>query len=487
MSVPNVSITILDNQLGIIPDSAGEVAIIMGCSSKGPLNKPAAFARAKDVQDNFGFGDAVESACYVIENTGKPIVFCKINNATDGYAGYLDVSGVEGSSIVTIDAASKPWDEYEGYLIVTTGGTIGTAGIKFRWSLDGGRTLSPVTGLGTANNWTFPNSGNPGIKLNFAAGDLNIGDVVTFLTDAPKWGASDIQDGMDAVGKSAYNWNFVHLVGPTDAAEATVFAAELEELVTSLNKYRWGMVNTRRFDIDETEGDYFTAISTDFADFVSKRLVVCYGYAKTLSSVSRALYRRPVAFSVISRAVDVDMAIDLGQVDLGPLDGVKIKDAQQNPDDHDEAIYPGADDERFTTLRSWDGLQGAYVNNAKLMSPAGSDFQFVQHRRVMDSACATTRSTLILRIGKAIRVDKKTGFILPQDKLEIESAVNSALRTTLVALDRVSDAIFVLNSMDNVISDSTLRGSVRITPLAYIKQIDVDIAFKNPAGSFVQV
>lgn len=488
MSVPGVSIQILDNQLGLKPDSTNQVPVFMGCSSLGTALKPAKYSRVEDLHAAFGEGDAVEAAAYTLENTGKPIIFIKIEPSVDGYIDYLDASGVTGSSVPEIDPASDPWDDYEGYIIVIAGGTIGTPGIKIRWSLDGGRTLSPVTALGSNNYFVFPNSGVHGCQVDFNAGDLNAGDVITFRTDAPKWDTQGISDAFDALAKSALQWHYVYLVGPCDVSEATVFSTELEALVV-LNKakYRWGMVNTRKVAIGETEAEYYDAMSTDFANFSSKRTSVGYGWAKTLSSIRRAFYRRPIAFGVIGRATDISISTDLGEVERGPLPGIQIADSAGNPDDHDEAIYPGADDARFTTLRSFDAFPGVYVNNGNLFSPPGSDFKFIQHRRVIDTTCDIARYTLNLRIGKSVRVDRVTGFILTQDKLEIESAVNAALRNQLIGLGHVSDAYFILNSQDNINADSTLRGKLRVLPLGYIKFIEVTIAFVNPANSIVSV
>jgi hypothetical protein len=70
-------------------------------------------------------------------NAGDLATFSTIG-PIEAAAGELVDSG-GGTSVVTIAADTHPSDDYELYLEIVTGGTIGVEGITLRWSLTGGR------------------------------------------------------------------------------------------------------------------------------------------------------------------------------------------------------------------------------------------------------------------------------------------------------------------------------------------------------------
>ncbi|MCC6557190.1 MAG: hypothetical protein IT372_29920 [Polyangiaceae bacterium] len=475
---------LLDGALGVLPPGLGDLMAVVGPAVDGPMEMPAAFAQTKYLISNFGAGPAVEAACYAVERTGKPVVFVRSGASTSGGYGALDASRFTGSATPSLDASTHPDDEYEVVLVFPRGGTIGTTGITYRWSLDGGRTLSPEMGLGVLQSLTLPDGGD--VKIDFGAGTVTANSRLAFRTSAPQWSNSQLSAAFAALRKTNLPWKVAQVCGALDPSGVATVGAELLAMANA-GKYRWAIGNTRGPNLGETPADYYTALSGAFASSAEKRLALCAGYAKTLSSVSRRTLRRPISVAVAARAVGIDAAIDLSEIDLGPLPGVEIRDANQNPDEHDETAFPGLDDARFTTLRTIEGYEGVYITNPRLLSPTGSDFVFIQHRRVMDLACETVRTWLTRRISKPIRLDKRTGFVLEEEAREIESGVNAALRTVLLSKRRASDAVFVLSRTDNILSTFTLTGEARIVPLGYPKLINVDIGFHNPAIRVVKV
>lgn len=476
--IPSVQQNILDGALGVMPASLGDILALVGPASGGPYNTPAGFGRSTDVVSNFVGGPLVEAAAYALEYLGRPIIVVRTHTTTPGSYGTLSVS-FTGTSVPTLDAATHPDDEYEAGLVIVTGGTIGTASpaITLQWTLDGFRTLSPVTGLGTANSFTFPGSG--GITVDFAAGTVIAKDKLSFPCVAPAWSNADLDAALTALGNTKLGWNLAEIVGPIGDTAASTILASLTSMANK-GKYKAAIGNTRSQTAAETFPDYVTALASLYASVAGTRLSLFGGYAKTLSSVTRRTYRRPASFSVAARAAAVDAKIDLAEIDLGPLPGVAIRDGNGNPDEYDETVWPGLDDARLGSLRTVEGYEGVYVNNPRLLSPTGSDFDFLQMIRVMNAACDATRRYLMTRLSKAILLDKKTGFILEEEARAIEAGANNALRTALLATGRASDAAFVLSRTDPILQTKTLTGQTRIIPLGYPKFISNDVSFYNP-------
>jgi Protein of unknown function (DUF2586) len=476
MSQPAITITELDGALGVTPESAGKLLALVGPATAGPKNLPAAFARVKDVISTFTGGPLVEAGCHSIERYSRPVILVRTDASTAGSAGTLVTTGVTGTSVVTL--TGLPNDDYELALRVVKGGTIGVAGITFQWSLDGGRTWSPLIALGTAT--TFPIPGAGGLTLNFAAGTLVAGDAVTSRTSAPTWSAAELGAGLDALAASQLAWEIVEPVGPIDSNSFDTLELKLAAMAAG-GKYRAWSGGARMPNAGESEATYFTALSGIFGSKASLHGELAAGACKLTSSVSGRKYKRPASYVIAAREAASSEEVNIADVNLGPLAGVSIRDANGNPDEHDESLYPGLDDARFAVLRTWEGFPGVYVNRPRLFSPAGSDFQLMPHRRVLNLAHGSLRGFFIRRLNRPILVSAATGFILEEEALEIEAGARKSMEAVLLAKPKASAVQFALSRTDNLLSTKTLTGDARVVPLGYPEYINLTVGFYNPA------
>lgn len=480
MSVPAVTLTERDGSIGVLP-SGEKIAAACGACDGGTAAVPAAYARKQDVIATFTRGPLVDFGCAYIERTGKPILLCKTGNTTAATEDTIDVTGVTGTSVVTYGSDTTANDDYQLYFKVTLGGTIGTGPITVQYSYDDGRTLSPPYSLGTANTFTFPNSG--GVGLAFAAGTLVTGDVVRGRTHAPHWNTTEVGAAIAALLASAQPWALLHVVG--DIA-ATDFDA-IETAFAATKEHMW--VGSVRLPANgESEATYLSSLTSAFGAKATTIGGLCAGACKlavTSADGTRQL-RRGASWPVFCRLAEVSSEVDIAAINLGTLTGTTIRDANGNADEHDEALNPGLDDARFTTLRTVTGISGVYVNNCRIFSAAGSDFEFAQHRRVIAEAEEAVRLYFTHRLSLPVRVNKNTGFILESEALEIESGCNAILRAVLLGKPKASDAFCQLSRTDNLLSTKTLTGQVAVTPLAYPKAINIEIGFRNPALAVIK-
>ena len=480
MTQPQVTITELDGALGVLPPSAGRLHAILGVSSKGSTDVPATFARITDVVAAYGRGPLVEAAARYIAQTGRPVVLVRTGQTVAGsFPGGTAVVFVgTGTSAITVAASPVPDDDFEFAFRVVTGGTIGTEGITFQWSLDNGRTWSPVTALGTATSFVFPDSG--GVQIDFAAGTLVADDLATFRGDAPNWDATEIGAALDALLASTHSWEIAHIVGPIDGTAFDTIDGKFSGAIAS-GKYHSWIGHTRMPNLAETEAAYKTALDAIFDAKATVFGSMAAGAAKVTSSVSGRQYRRPVSFVYAPLEAGSSEEVNVAAVNLGPISGVSIRDSNGNPDEHDESVNPGLDDSRFVTLRTWDEVQGVYINRPLLLSPAGSDYQLHPHRRVLNLAHAALRAYFVRRLNSPIQVDETTGFILEEEALEIESGAAASLRAALLQKPKASAIQFTLSRTDNLLSTKTLTGTARVIPLAYPEFVDLEVGFFNPA------
>lgn len=481
MTQPAVTINELDGALGILPATSGRLMAFVGVSSTGPLDTPATFARTTDVVANFGEGPMVEAACYEIEKYGRPVIIVRTGSTNAG--AFPDTVNTvftgTGTSVITVDdAGTDPGDDLEFVFKVVAGGTIGVAGITFQWSLDGGRTFSPLTDLGVAATFVFPTSG--GAAIDFAAGTLVAGDSATFRGDAPLWNTTEIGSALDALIASSVSWEIAQIVGAVDGTSFDIIDPKFSGALANGKARSW-IGHFRMPDLAETEAAYLAAAVAALGSKATVFGSIAAGAAKTASSVSGRIYRRPVSFCYAAREASVSEEVNTADVNLGTIPGVSIRDANGNPDEHDESLNPGLDDARFVTLRTWEGIQGVYINRPLIFSAAGSDFDLHTKRRVINIAHGVLRPYFIRRLNRPIQVDATSGFILEEEALEIEAGARAALRSALLAKPKASAVEVTVSRTDNLLSTKTLNASARIVPLAYPEFIEIELGFLNPA------
>lgn len=474
MSQPQVVITELDGALGASPTGAGKLLALAGPATAGQLLTPATFGRVKDAIAALQSGPLLEAAAHAIDRYQKPVV-CVRTNASN--AGALGTVAKTGTGTAAPSATGTPVDDLEIALKVITGGTVGTSGIVIQSSADGGRNWSPQVSLGTATSYLVPGTG---VTIALGTGTYVAGDRIDVRASAPSFSAADLGAGLDALAASSLNWEILQPVGPIDSNAFDTLELKFAALAAA-GKYRAWSGGTRMPAAGETEATYLSALNTIFSAKASLYGELTAGACKLTSSVTGRKYRRPASFVVAAREASVSEEIDIADVNLGPLAGVSIRDANGNPDEHDESLNPGLDDARFTTLRTWEGFGGVYVNRPRIFSPAGSDFYLMPHRRVLNLAHAALRLYFIRRLSRPILVSKTTGYILEEEALEIESGATAILRGELLAKPKASGVQFALSRTDNLLSTKTLNGDARVIPLAYPEFINLSVGFYNPA------
>ena len=478
-----VNFTILDNGLGTSSPGSGNTLAVIGVSSAGTANQPFQSPQPQPFVTNFGYGPGPELAAKIANDTGNNTIFVKATTITAGSNGAVTATRVGGLSTSAMTLTGTPLDTYYGNVTVLAGGTIGTAGIQLAISLDAARTVYATANMLTATTFAIPNTG---LTLNFAAGTLTAGDVFTWVSTEPKWSdataVSAMQSLISAIVPSPVD---VIVVGDTASGDASAFDSEMNtlflskrfcRLLTNARDALWGGTST------ETEVAWMNSIETDFSTFtsVNGRTHVGGGHYNFISPISQTQFRRPLLFGAASRDSAVAIQVDLGRV----LDGAIPIVLPALPDGfiyHDESVNAGLDANRFMSMWSLAGLPGLYIKNPNSMAAPGSDFKWLQYGHIVDASCVIAYNYFVKQLSNSVRVDSKTGYILPQDKGRMENTVNALLATGLTNAGAVSSVTATINGATNILSTSQLPVTISIVPLAYLKTINVTITFLNPA------
>lgn len=469
--IPSVAVTKVDGQTGVVrPGSEGILAIIAP-SEKGTVNQPAGYTRGSLALTDFGQGPLVNIASYELDVAKNPVLLIRGTASTAAAYGTVTTTG-GGTSVVTA-GATAPYDDYDALITFIVGGTVGVAGATYTYSLDGGVTTSAVQALGTANTIAIPGT-NVGFAL--AAGTLLAGETIACPITGPKMTNADLILALEALRTSSSAWDMVLVHGDATATTVSTLDTWLSGLEAT-GKFKGFIANSRMPTAAETEAAYKTALTTAFSAAASARGLVCAGAADMVSPTLGITQRRYASVGVAARLMQYGIEVDAAYVANGPLPGLIIADTRGNPKHHDEALYPGLDDIRLASLRSFDGTEGVYVNNPLLISASGSDYVYAQHLRCMNKACEIAYQICRSQLSRGVRKNSKTGYILEEDAQGIDALVNAALATALKG--RVSAVGFALSRTNDLSSNAgaTVDSEIQMSALAYIKRFAVNAKF----------
>lgn len=488
MPIASVDITLLDGALGVASSGTpGHTGFVFAPATAGDLLVPALYSSPEDVEDAFTSGPLVEHACTILRRTAKPLIVMRSTAATDGSYNSVVTTGITGGCVPTADATVHPYDEYEAYVKVIVGGTVGVAGITYQTSLDGGRTMSATKSLGTATSITIT-EGN--VKFLLTSATLVAGDYWSCRTVAPVEGNTEFADALTAVGESSLAWDVLYAPSKMTGTQVGSVDTWLESLWAG-QKHKAARLNARSPSVGESEATYLASLTSDFSGTTSKRITVSAGYCEMQSGASGARrFRRSCGLITACRALSktfVPWKNDLGQVDLGNVGAdVRIRDENGNRKAglHDELIDPGLDAVQFETLTSLPGFTGAYVTTPRVMAAVGSDYYLWQYTAVTNRAADACTQALMLRCRKPIRVNPATGYITDAEARDIDRYVASYVRNAVG--DAVSAFTFAIGRYDNLLaSNAKATAKLRIVPLAYPSGFAVEMGFINPATGVV--
>ena len=481
MTTGDVELTILDGGAGVVVVPASSVQVVIGACSGGTAAQVVATRNANTLATAVGYGPAVDQAGITIA-AGGTVLFMKSATTTPGVASAVTAFAT-GTSVVTVSGA--PHDAYLVKFLVTAGGTRGTIGIRFKLSLDAGRTYGPEISLGTAVSYVVTGTN---LTLAFGAGTMVLGESVTFGCTEPLTSAASVQACLVALEASPYSvtgWGSMRIVGPRTGAEASSIQGYLDTMVTTktftraIIEVRDNALPTAYGGAGETDAVWSAAVALDYSAVSSRRICAVAGNYNInsvfpVAAAGTPRMRRNGAFALAARQVTIAAVTHAGRVKDGALAQIII-DPTLDPSDgfnyHDEYQSPALDVARFTSFRKRKGKPGFFVANPKLMSPGGSVFVLLPHGNVMDIGCSLLNQANTEYINSDVKLNAN-GTIDEKAAQAIEAAVNSVLRDQMFSKSLISGFSYAIDRSTNVRTTSTVTFAATLFARGYILEID---------------
>lgn len=471
MALPGVNVTLQDFALGLV-EPADHTQAVIGTAASGTANTVVAISDLKTLKSTFGSGPLVEAAAHALLIAGGPIYCVKVaagNNGSNGSATKVGTGPDPGAA-----PSGTPLDDYSVIVKVVKAGVRGTA--TFKISFDGGDTYSEeyVTAA-SVTTWAT----ETGLTITFTNSSAYSADTTYSWTSVgPTYDSTDLATALDNLKASPYQFEFVHIVGTSDGADdaekVTNFVALATAVGTKLTD--WATSFRYAFAVLQLPGVADSALAVSgVTGFQDARQMWVAGDVEMISAVTSRKIRRNASLTVAARMASVDLQRSPACPADGTLPGVVSLY-------RDERVTEALDTLRITTLRTFDSAtSGFYVTNGRMMAAAGSDYSFVQARRVMDRAAMIARQALIPYVNADLRVDAETGFIDELEAVAIDNRLQRVLEADLISTGRASAIEVRTKRNDNLLTTQTLNVLVRVIPKAYGQFIELDIGFENPA------
>lgn len=406
-----------------------------------------------------------------------------------------------GTSTCVITMTGTPEDEYEIVFRALTGGTIGTPGITYDYSLDGGETFSTPAQLGTATSVALLDGTEAsGVTVNLAAGTLDTLDKAAAKTTGPAWQASDALEALDALRASSHTWRFIHLAGDTTPAKASSVGGKMTAL-EGLGVFTYALMSAR----DRIDGEvdalgmpsvaWAERLIVDYQSFASDRSSVSAGRARVTCPITGRSNRRPASWVACARLIENTIQVDPGRKLDGPLsEDVRIFDSTGRLAELNSNIRSALHSARFLTLRTYDREAGTYITRGNSMAAAGSEFNRIAMRAVMDLASEVYQAVMLQQIENNLLANPLTGAqpgvtsgeslvpgaLAEADARIIDRELLTALRAVLVANGYVSAVRAQVSRTDPFLTTGILTAKVSLTPLGYVDEFKGDIFFESP-------
>lgn len=461
--LPDVSITVVDGGLGLTSPGAVGAHAKVGVCSQGPVNQVLTLSDPSEITAKLGVGPLADALADSFL-AGSGIIYAV--RAQGDVAGAVGVVESTKTGTGNMTAAGSPLNAFDVSVRIEDPGARGTA--TFRLSLDGDRTWGAKQTVPATGTYEIPGTG---ITLTFTDDSVNppnsflAGDTYRFSTTAPEASAASVGAAVDALLAANLEYEFVHVVGESDAALWSALDAKAQDAAAAY-RYLHFVAEARGPQPAETVDQWVQALAQSAASFASPRVSVVAGRLRIADPLTGRLPDRNGAGIYCGRLSAVPVMRSPGRVRDGSLPGV----VALVPEGIGEGHIGDLDGARFVTFRQYVGLAGFYVTGARMMAAETSDFQYAELRRVMDKACREVRKEALL-YEQAEATNEGLSALEAQLKRPLERMAGAGeIRAGEVVIPRNQD----------IVGTSTLRVRVRLQPVGVLRWIEVEIGFQNP-------
>lgn len=231
MGIPNVVVNVIDGNLGIQPGSNERVVLIMGPCTLGIPNTLGSAGDSSTISTNYGLGQLVEAANYVLSIGGGPVMLMPMAFSNAGGKSSVTHTGT-GAMTCTVSFAPH----VSITITCTTSGSIGgVGGAAFTFQRGSGTVSAPVVSDPT---WATSGYLVPGTfcTVVFTTGAYTTADIYTISTAGAVTHTAGTGPAVPTISASPIdNYDVLVTVTTAGALATSQFTYSLDNGCTQLN------------------------------------------------------------------------------------------------------------------------------------------------------------------------------------------------------------------------------------------------------------
>lgn len=224
----------------------------------------------------------------------------------------------------------------------------------------------------------------------------------------------------------------------------------------------------------ETLEEYLEAMTAERKGISSRYVCVCLSVASYVRKDLRtqSINMAGVVTGLLGQAKE---SLSIGCVKQFPVSSAKLlKLLPEGIEEYSQVL----DELGYTVFRQYNGLEDFYVSNANVMSPASSDFTYVENVRVLNRLVRGVCQKAAENIQAEVDPNDLEGSVKPMEA-ELNIPIEDAIRDKIISSGEVT-----IDTEDvNILVDETLNAHIEYVPMGTTRTFNLDFAVNNPYRS----
>ena len=469
----DVNTTITDGGLGVDTAKGEGIHFKIGVSpvvSSVPIIITGSMD-AKKIKEKLGLSPLAD-ACMDSVGNGSNMIYCLPVKATvEGTVGAVTKVGT-GLGQCTVEG--KPNNAHE--IIVRFTGAGGFNQAVLRYSVDGGYSFSEEVTLAVNGELDIPSTG---LKFKFtenvgAPGDsFKIGDSYTVKTESPQMTNQDVLEAIDKLRTSSYSFEYVHIVGESTKALWAAVSTEAERFVNLYKKPLFFVLEARNITEGESLDEYAQYIVEERRGLQNYdiQIVTARSLYTRMDGTIKDVNNAGIVCGLYSKA---SVQQSIGEVKSFSIPENKMLELLPKGIEDYIGLF---DETKYLTFRKYEGIEGFYVTNARMMCPDGSDYRYAENVRVKNKMIRETRKQALQELQSDIDMTDVQG------SLETIAKFIQTPLDTMARKKEISSARIVVPEGQDILATEKLNVIIRFIPIGHVREIEIDLGMENPFRS----
>lgn len=458
---------VTDGLLGISTEKGQGVHVKIGVSpivSDTPIIVTGNMTAVK-IRERLGDSPLADKVMDSIEH-GSARVLCLPVSATT--AGVISTIPSDSDGEGTCSVEGSPYNAFNIIFKITSRGGLNTA--TFIYSIDGGHTYSgeitiPLDGAfvieGTGLTATFTVAGEGGFEAD---------DTFKYKTTAPQMTNGDVLGAVDKLKTLNEDFEFVHIVGESSPQLWSAVSAQQLVLADKYHKPMFFILEAYDIEEDEAVEDYAFRLEADrkLIKNYDIQVVAARSLYTSMDGITREINNAGIVSGMYAKA---KVSQSIGETAVFDIDSQKMQELRPLGIDEYIGILDVAG---YLTFRQYDGLEGFYVTNARMMSPEGSDYRYAEDVRVKNKIIRKTRKEALLQLQSDVDMEDVDGDLAAKAQF-IQAPIEDMVRDK-----EISSVLITVPEGQDILVTETMEVIIRYAPRGKIREIIIDLGVRNP-------